>query len=47
MLEYIVLVKPFENPTLTKQEFMNELVTVITSYFMLIFSGWIPDDAKL
>jgi hypothetical protein len=47
MLEYIVLVKPYENPTLNQQEFVNELCTLITSYFMLTFSGWIPDDAIL
>ena len=26
---------------------MNEFFTLITSYFMLIFSNWIADDEKL
>lgn len=26
---------------------MSELIILITSYFLLIFSDWIPDTAKL
>ena len=47
MLIYTNLVKPYENETLNKQEISNEFFILETSYFMLIFSGWIPDDQKL
>jgi hypothetical protein len=47
MVIYGILVKPYENETLNKQEISNELYILVSSYFMLIFSGWIPDDQKL
>ena len=47
MLIYTNLVKPYENETLNKQGISNEFFILGSSYFMLIFSGWIPDDQKL
>jgi len=47
MVIYVILVKPYENETLNKQEISNELYIYVSSYFMLIFSGWISDDQKL
>jgi len=44
---YTILVKPYENETLNKQEILNELFILVSSYFMLAFSEWIPDDQKL
>jgi len=47
MLIYTDLVKPYENEILNKQEISNEFFILESSYFMLVFSGWIPDDQKL
>lgn len=47
MVTYGILVKPYKNETLNKQEILNELYILGSSYFMLIFSGWIPDVEKL
>ena len=47
MLIYTNLVKPYENETLNKQGISNEFFILGSSYFMLIFSGWIPDDQLL
>ena len=44
MLLYAVMVRPYENAVLNRQEIVNELFILLTSYFMLAFSGWIPDD---
>jgi hypothetical protein len=47
MVFYATLVKPYKNETLNKQEILNELFIYESSYFMLVFSEWIPDDQKL
>ena len=47
MVLYATLVKPYKNETLNKQEISNELFIYESSYFMLVFSEWIPDDQKL
>ena len=47
MVLYTTLVKPYKNETLNKQEISNEVFILASSYFMLIFSGWIPDDQLL
>ena len=47
MVLYATLVKPYKNETLNKQEISNELFILASSYFMLVFSEWIPDDQKL
>jgi len=47
MVFYAILVKPYKNETLNKQEILNELFILVVSYFMLVFSGWIPDDQRL
>ena len=47
MVLYTTLVKPFKNETLNKQEISNEFFILVSSYFMLIFSRWIPDDQLL
>ena len=47
MVLYTISVKPYENETLNKQEISNEFFILASSYFMLIFSGWIPDDQLL
>ena len=47
MVLYTTLVKPYENETLNNQEILNELFILVSSYFMLAFSEWIPDDQKL
>jgi len=47
MVLYVTKVKPYKNETLNKQEILNELFTLGSSYFMLIFSDWIPHEQKL
>ena len=47
MVLYATLVKPYKNETLNKQDILNELYILASSYIMLPFSGWIPDDQKL
>jgi hypothetical protein len=47
MVLYATLVKPYEDETLNKQEISNEHFILASSYFMLVFSGWVPDDQKL
>ena len=34
---------PFEDPTITKLEVMNEVTTVFLLYHMFIFTDWVPD----
>ena len=44
MLIYAIQVRPYENQTLNKQDISNEFFILVSSYFMLVFSEWIPDD---
>lgn len=47
MLMYATMVKPYDNPTLNRQEVTNELFILVTSYFMLTFTDWIPPEQIL
>ena len=47
MLIYAISVKPYEDRVLNRQEVTNELFILLTGYFMLMFSGWIPDEEKI
>lgn len=46
-LMYAIQVKPYDNEDLNKQEVINEIFVLISSYFMLIFSDWIPNNEEL
>jgi len=46
-LVYAVSVKPYEDSWLNQQEITNEFFTWLTTYCMLIFSNWIPDETTM
>jgi len=47
MLNYAIRVRPYEDDRLNQQEILNELFVWLTSYYMMIFSNWVPDDATM
>lgn len=44
MLVYVATTQPYEAADMNTQEFINEFFVLLTSYFMLVFSDWIPDQ---
>jgi hypothetical protein len=46
-LIYVIQVRPYDNEMLNTQEIINECFILVSSYFMLIFSDWIPNTEEL
>jgi len=47
MLVYSFTVRPFAEPGLNAQECINETITLVTAYMMVLFTNLVPNTARV